>query len=82
MTMKGNHPFHTFIISHSSCAATTYVTVKLVAQSMLILIRYYLIMSVTKNKGCGVALLNKLRHSPCLKIISVIFCNNACQVLL
>ena len=27
------------------------------------------------SKGCGVALLNKLRHSPCLKIISVIFCN-------
>ena len=34
------------------------------------------------SKGCGVALLNKLRHSPCLKIISVIFCNNACQVAL
>ena len=34
------------------------------------------------SKGCGVALLNKLRHSPCLGIIFVIFCNNSCQVLL
>ena len=82
MTVKGNHPFHTFIISQSSCAATIYVTLKLVAQFILILIRIWIIMSVTKNKGCGVALLNKLRHSPCLKIISVIFCNNACQVAL
>ena len=34
------------------------------------------------SKGCGVVLLNKLRHSPCLGIIFVIFCNNSCQVLL
>ena len=82
MTVKGNHSLHTFIISQSSCRATAHVTLKLVAQFILILIRICLIMSVTKNKGCGVALLNKLRHSPCLKIISVIFCNNACQVAL
>ena len=42
----------------------------------------YPIMKLIGNKGCGVALLNKLRHSPCLEIILVIFCNNSCQVLL
>ena len=43
---------------------------------------FYLIMKEIGSKGCGVALLNKLRHSPCLGIIFVIFCNNSCQVLL
>ena len=79
---KDNHSFHSFIISHFSCATTTHVTVKLVAQFILIPIRLWIIMSITKNKGCGVALLNKHRHSPCPKIISAIFCNNSCQVLL
>ena len=82
MTVKGNHSLHTFIISQFSSCATSHVPLKLVSYFILILIRLCLIMSVTKNKGCGVALLNKLRHSPCLKIISVIFCNNACQVAL
>ena len=40
------------------------------------------IMNITRNKGCGVALLNNLRHSSCLDIIFVIFCNNFCQVSL
>ena len=43
---------------------------------------FYLIMKEIGSIGCGVALLNKLRHSPCLGIIFVIFCNNSCQVLL
>ena len=30
---------------------------------------------ITINDGCGVALLNNLRHSPCLEIILVILCN-------
>ena len=33
---------------------------------------------ITSKKGCGVALLNNLRHSSSLKIISVIFCNISC----
>ena len=35
-------------------------------------------MCITSKKGCGVALLNNLRHSSSLKIISVIFCNISC----
>ena len=58
------------------------MTVILVAHSWLKRSAEYFIMSITKNKGCGVALLNKLRHFPCLGIIFVIFCNNSCQVLL
>ena len=80
--MKGNHSFHFFIIPQSSCAATDTVPLKIVSYFILIPIRIWLIMSITKNKGCGVALLNKYRHSSCPNIISVIFCNNVCQVLL
>ena len=62
--------------------ATTYVTVILVAHNRLKRSYEYFIMSITRNKGCGVALLNNLRHFPCLGIIFVIFCKNFCQVLL